>query len=570
LAQARVQASAIAARLAQQYPENMKGIGARVVSLRDDVVGPVRPALLVLLGGVALVLLIACANVANLLLLRADGRRRDVAVRAALGASRLRLVREVLAESTLLSLLGGVAGLALAWWGVHALLAFVPSGLPRRDEIGVDSGVLLFTLVLSLSTGLLFGLVPVLDGMRASPGASLKEGVRATTGRRSLRRLLVVAEVAVAVVVATGASLLARSFAHLQAVDPGFETENVLSVDLSGLPQPPLQRLALMQQLYERLRAVPGVLAAGDVSRLPLGGGNNITSKLDIERRPLPPNEQPEIDFRRANAGYFETLRIPLVSGRMFNPSDAPGGEPVLLINRVLAERFFPGEEAVGQRVRLGGETLLTIIGVVGATRFASLADAPHPEAYLNTAQSPITSPQLVVRTRGDVQTSIADVRAVIRGLDPGLVIGRVAAMGELKRATLAGPRFNTLLFTLFALLALVLSTVGAWGVMAYTVTQRTREIGLRVSLGARPADVARMIVADGMKLAVAGIAAGGALALAGTRAMRGLLFEVSPTDAPTFLLAAMLLAATVLGAALASAWRAARVDPVRALRSEA
>jgi putative ABC transport system permease protein len=569
LQQAQAEAQELAARMGRAYRAEMDGIGARVLSLREDVVGPVKPALMILLGAVVLVLLIACANVANLLLLRSDGRRRDVAVRAALGASRARLAREMLAESGVLALLGGGAGFLLAFWGVRTLLVFVPASLPRRDEITLDLTVLAFTLGLSLLTGLLFGLAPLFETFRANSGSTLKGGTRTTGGRRGLKQVLVAGEVALAVVVATSAALLVRSFSNLNAVNPGFRVENVLSLDLSGLPADPATRLALTARLHETLQSTPGIVASGEVSRLPLGGANNMTTKLDFERRPRPENEQPEVDMRRASASYFEVMNIPVLAGRVFAATGGLDGQPVAVINKVLADRYFAGEDPVGHRVSLGGGSFSTIVGIVGSTRFSSMSESPRPEIYLSTGLAPLTAPQLVVRTQNSPETSVAAVRAAIRSVDPNIVIGRVAAMEQLKQGVLSGPRFNTLLFTVFAILALVLSTLGAWGVMAYSVAQRTREIGVRMSVGARPRDVARMVLGDGMKLAAAGVAAGIVIALLVTRVMAGLLFEISPTNPGTLVAGAFIMSAAVLAAALASARRATRVDLVRALRAD-
>ncbi len=569
LTEARAQASAIAARLAQAYPDRMKGIGVRVVPLRDDRVGPVRPALSVLFGAVGLVLLIACANVANLLLLRGDARRGDMAVCAALGASRTRLARASLAESLLLALLGGALGALLAWWGVRALVALLPADLPRRNEIRVDTVVFGFALLLALLTGLFAGLAPLLQSLRTAPAAVLRAAGRTSAGRASLRNALVAFEVALAVMVAAGALLLAKSFANLQAVNPGFDTSQALAFDISGLPRDPAERIALMPQLHARLTALPGVIAAGEISRLPLGGASNITTKLEIEGQPHAPAELPEINLRRASAGYFAAMRIPLLSGRMFTPDDRAGADPVVLINGPLADRFFPGQNPVGQRIRLGGDTWITITGVVGGTRYASLKDAPDPEVYLHTLQSPLEVPQVVVRTQGNARAQVEAVRAAIHAFRPELVIGRVAIMDQLKAAALAPARVNTLLVGFFALLALVLSSAGAWGLMSWSVAQRTREIGVRVSLGASPLVVAREVVGGGMRVALAGLAAGLAGALLATRALRRLLFEVSPTNVPLLAAAVLLLALTVLFAAVLTARRATRVDPVRALRME-
>jgi putative ABC transport system permease protein len=567
--QLRSQANAIATRLANDYPDHQAGIDVRVVPLLDDIVGDVRPALLVLLGAVGLVLLIACANVANLMLVRSDGRRRETAVRAALGASRRRLAGEMLIESLLVSLLGGVAGFAIGAGGLRGLLAFIPVGIPRQNEIGLDAGMLLFALALGVVTGVVFGMAPALAAMRAHPGDSMKEGMRGSSVRRGrLRHLLVVGEVAIGLVVAVGASLLVRSFARLESVDPGFTVQHVLSMDLSGLPAPE-ERPGVMEALYERIDALPGVVAAGEVSRVPLAGQTNVTSSLDIESRPLPLTEQPEIDFRRASRDYFRAMGIEVLAGRAFERTDDGRGESVAVINRIAAERFFPGADPIGERVTLGGGTYQTIVGVVEAVHHEGLDADPRPEIYLHTLQGSLSNPHVVIRTTGDPLPIADAVRRVVHETRSDLVVSNLTTLQAVRDASLAGPRFNTLLFGLFALLAIALSAIGAWGVMAYTVTQRTREFGVRMSLGARPADVAGIVLKEGLVLACAGLTAGTIAALAATRLMRGLLFDVSPTDVPTFVVAFAGLLAIVLLASLASALRATRVDPVRALQSD-
>jgi predicted permease len=568
---ANSQAAAVAQRLAAEFPESQRGLGARVALLQDDVVGEIRPALLVLMAAVGLVLLIACANVASLMLVRGDGRRREVAVRMALGAARFRVAQELLAESTLLALTGGLLGLIGAFAGVRALMAIAPAGIPRRDEIAVDPGVFLFTLGLALFTGLLFGLAPVAEALRANPAGTLREGDRSRTSRGRTRSVLVVAEVALALMVAIGASLLARSFTRLQAVDPGFETRHVLSMDLSGLPATHEERLALMAQLYEHLTALNGVAAAGDVTRLPLAGvGGNPTTRLAIEGNPVPESEQPEIDFRRAARGYFEAMNIPLHKGRLFQPTDNSDAPLVALINDVAAARFFPGEDPVGRRVSFAGFTdPYTVIGVIGAVRHNNLSEEPRPEAYIHSLQASANNPQLVVRTRVAPESMVSEIRSTLRAVAPMLVVSRVATMADIRQQSLAAPRFSALLFGLFAALALVLATLGTYGVMAYTVAQRTREIGVRVSLGARPADVALLVGGYGLRLAVAGIALGLLGALATTHAMRSMLFGVSTTDLPTFVITAAVLTVAVLAACGFTARRAISVDPVEALRRE-
>lgn len=572
--QAQAEFSGIAAQFEKQYRDTDANIGANLVMLQEEVVGKARPLLLALAGAVGLVLLIACANVANLMLARATARHRALAIRAAMGAGRGRLVRELLTESTLLSLLGGAGGVALAVWGVRALVAMAPAALPRRQEIAVDGAVLLFTLVVALATSALFGLIPALQASRVQVSDALKEGSRGTggTGRHRLRSALVVAEVALSLVVVIGASLLIRSFIRLQGVDPGFSTENVVSMDLSSLGPDPARRTAMMEEIYGRLGALPGVTAAGESSRLPLAGvGGSPRSKLQIERRPLPPGEQPEIDFRRASRGYFRAMGIPLLAGRMFQESDdaRPEAPAVALINRAAVEKFFPREDPLGQRVTFGGGQWFTIVGVVGNIRHDGLGTPPRPEGYIHTLQGPLNNPQLVVRTAGNAASAIGSIRSVIRAVDANIVISRISTMEDVRYQSLSGPRFNTILFGVFAVLALALGLVGIYGVMAYTVTQRTHEIGIRIALGAQPGDVLRMVVGHGMKLAGAGAVIGLAAALGVTRVMSALLFETSPTDPLTFLVVVALLVGVALLACAIPALRATRVDPLIALRYE-
>jgi len=572
--QAQAEFSGITTQFEKQYPDTDANIGANLVMLQEEVVGRARPLLLALAGAVGLVLLIACANVANLMLARATARHRQLAIRAAMGAGRGRLVRELLTESTMLSLLGAAGGVALAVWGVRVLVAMAPAALPRREEIAVDGMVLLFTLAVALVTGALFGLIPAMQASRVQVSDALKEGSRGSGGgtRHRLRSALVVAEVALSLVVVIGASLLIRSFIKLQGVDPGFTTENVVSMDLSSLGADAARRTAMMEEIYTRLGALPGVIAAGESSRLPLAGvGGNPRSKLQIERRPLPPGEQPEIDFRRASRGYFRAMNIPLLAGRMFQESDdaRPESPVVALINQTAVEKFFPGEDPLGQRVIFGGGQWITIIGVVGNIRHDGLGTRPRPEAYIHTLQGPLNNPQLVVRTAGDAAAAISSIRGVIRAVDANIVMSRVSTLGEVRYQSLAAPRFNTILFGVFAVLALALGLVGIYGVMAYTVTQRTHEIGIRMALGAQPGDVLRMVVGQGMKLAVAGAVIGLAVALGVTRVMSTLLYETSPTDPLTFVIVVTLLVGVALLACIVPARRATRVDPLIALRYE-
>jgi putative ABC transport system permease protein len=572
--QAQAEFSGIAAQLVQLYPETDANIGANLVPLQEEVVGKARPLLLALAGAVGLVLLIACANVANLMLARATARHRALAIRAAMGAGRGRLVRELLTESALLSLFGAAGGVALAVWGVRVLVAIAPTVLPRREEIAVDGTVLLFTLAVALVTGALFGLIPALQASRVQVSDALREGSRGSdgAGRGRLRSVLVVAEVALSLVVVIGASLLIRSFVRLQGVNPGFDVENVISMDLSSLGPEAARRGALMEEIYTRLRGLPGVIAAGETSRLPLAGvGGNPTSNLQIERRPVPPGQERQIDFRRASRDYFRAMNIPLLAGRMFELSDdaRPESPAVALLNQAAVKKFFPGEDPLGQRIQMGGGSWFTIVGVVGNVRHLGLATEPRPEAYMHTLQGPLNNPQLVVRMAGDASAAISSIRGVIRAADANIIISRVSTMEDVRYASLAGPRFNTILFGVFAVLALALGLVGIYGVMAYTVTQRRHEIGIRMALGAQPRDVLRMVVGHGMKLAGAGAAIGLAVALGVTRVMRALLYETSPTDPLTFAVVVALLVAVALLACIVPARRATRVDPLIALRYE-
>jgi len=572
--QAQAEFSGIAGQLAQQYPDSDANIGANLVPLQEEVTGKARPLLLALAGAVGLVLLIACANVANLMLARATARHRALAIRAAMGAGRGRLVRELLTESTLLSLLGGAGGVALAVWGVRVLVALAPAALPRREEIAVDGAVLFFTLAMALVTSALFGLIPAMQASRVQVSDALKEGSRGTggAGRHRLRSALVVVEVALALVVVIGASLLIRSFIKLQGVDPGFRVENIVAMDLSSLGPDAARRSAMMEDLYSRLRALPGVTAAGEVSRLPLAGvGGNPASNLQIEKRPVPRGQEPQIDFRRASREYFRAMSIPLLAGRMFQQSDdaRPDVPAVAILNQAAVEKFFPGEEPLGQRIQLGGGAWFTIIGIVGNIRHVGLSMRPRPEAYMHTLQGPLNNPQLVVGTAGDAAAAIHSIRGVIRAVDPNIVISRVSTMEEVRYQSLSGPRFSTILFGVFAVLALALGLVGIYGVMAYSVTQRTHEIGIRMALGALRGDVLRMVVGHGMKLAGTGAAIGLIAAFAITRVMSALLYETSPTDPLTFAAVVTLLLAVALLACAVPALRATRVDPLVALRYE-
>jgi predicted permease len=574
LDQARTEMATLARQLEQQYPDANTGLSTTVVSLNEQISGKVRPALLLLLGIVGFVLLIACANVANLMMTRAATRQKEIAVRIVLGAGRARLVRQLLTESVALSAMGGTVGLLLAVWGMDVVRRLGHARVPRVDELTIDGWVLAFTLGLSLLTGILFGLVPTLQLSTANLHESLKEGGRETlgAGRSRLRSSLVVAEMALALILMTGAGLMLKSFARVLDVDPGFNADKVLTVQI-GLPpsySQPAQRLTFYQQLFARLEALPGVEAAGGATRLPLREG--VSTKLEIEGRPVAAGERPEVEFRRASLSYFRAMGVPLRQGRTFTEQDGPDAQPVVVINEAGARRFWPGEDAVGKRVRFLGtvqEPWSTVIGVIGNIKHFGLDTEPRPEVYITFAQGPPVTPLLAIRTSVDPSSLIAAVRRELRSLEPKLVMYNFAPMTELVTDSLTERRFNTMLIGVFAVLALALAAVGVYGVMSYLVRQRTHEIGIRMALGAERGDILRLVVGHGMVLVLAGVGIGLVGAFGLTRIMSGLLFGVSATDPTTFVGGSVVLALVALLASYLPARRATKVDPMVALRYE-
>ena len=571
--QADADLRALASRLAEEHPVFNAGWTTTLVPLREQVVGSARTPLFVLAGVVAFVLLIACANVANLQLARGAARRRELAVRTALGASRSTLVRDLLVESLVLSVAGGALGLLLAVWGTAALVAVAPAGMPRLGEISVDGRTLLFTAALSILTGFVFGLLPALHGSRADLNDVIKEGGRGVAGGR-LRSGLVAAQIALSLMLLVGAGLLIRSFLRLSQEDPGFDASHVLAakVDLPGsrYGTDPLQA-AFFQELLARIRRLPGVTAASAINWLPFGG-NGSASSYFVEGRPaLPPGQELGADIRAVDPDYFRTLGIPLRAGELFTGRDGPTVRKAVVINEALAHQVFPNENPVGHHILMPWNDTLNgeIVAVVGDTRHAGLDSLPHPTLYWPMAQFPWGFMSLVIRTPRDPETLIRPVAAELHALDPDVPLADPRPLDSYLSQSVASQRFTMLLLGAFAAVAVVLAAIGISAVVANSVVRRTREIGVRMALGAGQRDVLGMVLRQGMLLVVIGIVAGLAGALALTRVLRSLLYGVSPTDVVTFAGVPLFLAGIALVAAYLPARRAAAVDPMVALRTE-
>ena len=574
--QARVEMTAIEGRIVQQYPEENSGIGISLIPTHEQTVKAIRPALLVLLGAVAFLLLIACTNIANLLLARAASREREIAIRTALGASRVRLLRLLLTESVILSLAGGCLGLLLALWGTDALLALAPDNIPRLNEVGVDGRVFGFTLAVSLLTGIVFGLIPAIHASKPDLNEALKEGSRGSTGGatgKRIRSILVVVEVALSLVLLIGAGLMIRSFSRLQQTHLGFDPENVVALNLSlsrsKYPEEH-QHVAFYQAALERLRAVGGVQSAGATTGLPLTLSVS-GSDVRIEGHPDPePGTETIINTRSVTPGYFGTLGIRLIKGRDFTDRDNSDAPKVAVINSHLARTHFPGEDPLGKRITFDdGESWISIAGVIDDVKQLGLDSSAQPEVYFPYAQATHPSMSIVVRTNSSQSNMVAAMKSQIQEIDKDLPVADVRTMSQLLSQSVSGPRFNMLLLTVFAIAALVLAAVGIYGVMSYSVSQRTHEIGIRMALGARTSEVLRLVITHGMFLTLVGLAVGFVASLLLTQLMSSMLFGVTATDPITFAAVSVLLAGVALGACFVPARRAAKVDPMVALRHE-
>ena len=585
LERANATLATVAARMVQQYPDDYPAdmrFSTRVEPLRESVVGDVRPALLVLFGAVGCVLLIACANVASLHLARTDARAAELAVRSALGAGRARLARQLMVESLVLAAAGGALGLLVGWAATRALVRLRPADVPRLDAVGIDLRALAFTAAVVLVTALAFGLFPALRASRLGLRDAARGSSRgATAGPRLLRRALVVAEVSLALVLLAGAGLLGRSFARLLDVDPGFRAAGVLTARLTaGATTYPetAQLFTLYDRLLAQLAAAPGVAAVGAASHLPLA---NPLGDLNfvIEGRPVPEGEvSPRADWQVVTPGYLDAMGMRIVRGRGIERTDRDGAPGVVVINEATARRYWPGAEALGQRFTLGGGAgpgVVTVVGIVADVRHGGLDQPPLPQMYLAHEQfrfwgsgAPVRSMSVAIRA-DDPAAAAAALRRAVRALDAQMPIGELRTMDAVRSRALAQPRFTMLLLTLFSCAALALAAVGIYGVMAHAVTHRTREIGIRIALGARQASVAGMVLRQGMLLALLGVAIGLAGALALTRLLRSLLYEVSPTDPLTLGAGVLFLGAVALLASWLPARRASRVDPMIAMRGE-
>ncbi|MEK6286650.1 MAG: ABC transporter permease [Acidobacteriota bacterium] len=570
LEQASAGMTTLAHQLESEYSQSNSGWGVSVVSLQEKVVGNVKQGLLVLLAAVGFVLLVACANVANLLLTRGATRQKEIAIRVALGAGRRRVIQQLLTESTVLALLGGALGLLLALWGIDALRALSPSNLPRIEEIRIDGRVLGFTLIATLLTGLLFGLAPARQATRIDLQETLKEGGRGSSmsTRRLLRGLLVVSEIALSLILLVGAGLMGRSLLALVSVDPGFRTENLTTMELS-LPQYKYpqehQQAAFFQELLERAESLPGMRSVALTTAVPLSGNEMKTSFTIVGRESAGKNWA---NMQIVSPDYFRTMAIPLLKGRPFATSDAKGAPDVVIINEIMARRFWPDQDPLGKQIPFG-DSGPTIVGVVGNVKHTGLQEEHEPGVYFPFLQAPFRSMVLVARADSEAITLAVPLRALVHSIDKDQPVENFSTMEQVLSRSVAQPRFLAILLGVFATLALALAAVGVYGVMSFAVAQRTHEMGIRMALGAQPRDILRLVLGEGMALAVIGVAAGLLGSFAVTRAISGMLYQVSATDPITFIVISLLLTGVALAASFIPARRAMRVDPMVALRHE-
>ncbi|HEU4836105.1 MAG TPA: ABC transporter permease [Pyrinomonadaceae bacterium] len=579
--EAQSELSLIAGRIEQQFNDSHAGVKARLVPLQEEVVGNVRPILLVLLAAVGFVLLIACANVASLLLTRSLSRQKEVAIRSALGASRWRVIRQLLTESLLLSVAGGLAGLLIAYWGVPALVSVLPqsqlSAMPFLTALRIDTGILAFSMALSLLTGLVFGLAPALQSSRLDLNEALKEGGRQTSagaGHR-LRSAMVVTEIALAVVLLVGAGLMMKSLLRLLQTNIGFQTDNLLTMTVILPPAKytdPNQQINFNDQLRQRVQTLPGVAAAGTVNILPVNSGN--TTRFIIDGDPVPPpGQETEANIRTVSDDYFKTLGVPLLAGRMFDERDTPDKPGVVIIGKTIADRMFAGRDPVGMRINyssIQGQPDL-IVGVVGDVKITGIDEAIRPVLYYPFRQNSSIFANLVARTSSDPNALAGAIRSEVRNLEPDAAILNVRTMDEMIAQTPASfmRRFPALVISIFAGVALLLASIGIYGVVSYSVSQQTHYIGVRMALGASPSDILKMVLKQGLLLALLGVGIGVGAALGLMRLLRTLLYQVSATDVSTFTIVTGTLFVVALLACFLPARRATKVDPLVALRYE-
>ncbi|MEK6299556.1 MAG: ABC transporter permease [Acidobacteriota bacterium] len=576
LQQAQTETASIFKRLEEQYPATNTGVTPTLTPLYDRIVGDVRPALMILLATAGFVLLIACANVANLMLARTTAREREIVIRVALGAGRWRVARQLLTESVLLAGFGGALGTLLAVWGVDLLTGLNPSGIPRLSSISISIPVLLFTLGVSLFTGILFGLAPVTQALRLNLNDALKEGGRGIGGSawgRRLRGGLVVAEIALSLVVLVGAGLLVKSFSRLMNADAGFVADNLLTMNIELFHfKDPQQRAAIQQEVIARIEQIPGVEAAGGGSGLPPVTAQRVT-RFAAEGQDVSTSQQNTGYFIGTSPGYFHALGTPLIQGRVFDERDSDTAPKVVVINKTLAARLFPGEDPIGKRLKLinpeQSDQWRSIVGIVGDVKYSGLDDTGDAVVYTPFAQTPFLWSYVMVRAAGDPSALIPSIRHAVSSVNPTLAALQLKPMRDTVWGSVSQPRFNMILLSSFAVLALALAVVGLYGVMSYLVAQRTREIGVRMALGASSTDVLKLVLRHGLALAGTGIVFGLAAAFAATRVLSSMLFGLSSTDPATFAFVALLLTAVAVAASVIPARRAIRVDPMVALRYE-